>query len=859
MYFCNKIFCNNIKVKTMQTNKIISEGSINRLIYILILCAIASFFGACNKQVENANNCGQSFFAPVEEESRVGAVVPIVLEFEEFYPRVEEYIASYVRKGYKSPTSEEIKNFSENESNEYMLSFIDIVDSNSDDDNDFKSYFDNTFDKFVLRKEVYRLVDFFLEKKEEENRKREKRMKFALKNKSVEVKAEMQLINKLNSFYSTSKVYSQNRQEEKLKKEEKKERKNLENYIENILCLDLSNFWIWDKIVEELGKSIRTENILILSENIKNIISSEFQWYTLQENSDYKIFVDSSWECRAFSLYKTVFKYNELKYNMHLKDWIEYLQKMHRALNSPALYAEYVDKYLDHTEVIECILSLFDVKKYASEQLETLLNMLGEKVSKLFITKMLEGNGYMDGVLKGNLLYKHLPEPSYEYSESLKSLILNEIKYDFHEGFFENNTKIRAEYLAFVPINEKPKCMLINVYGGAKFNVDVAIDQKYKQSEMEKDFFKGIISKGVLLTFLNLNDHFENRKFQAEMESVVFDRVLQGIELFIENYKNSLVAGLPKDLRIFLMGSSFGGLVTTRFLQKNNIKKLVDGGISWDGPLSQRRFSNEEEIFDGCSMRKVQTKFNPYLNPSNYASELKTPLLVMQNLADNNVQTENALHFITECEKYKTIQFIHPLFVKSSSHNLNEGINLGHFLPDKSSSNYLLVEEEILSFMTDVIEEKPMDLNVSEKRIKEARLYAPLTKDAKPNAAEFWKAIAAMLYERHIYASEYKSEHDLNFEQMWNEYYAPEFLKIFCEIFESSFIIGSIDSSSLYQNSYEKGIITNVYKNLKKIIELNKDSFPNVQSILTAYMKKKKLDALIPFIQEDHINKILSA
>lgn len=488
MYLCNKIFCNNIKVKTMKTNKIISEGSINRLIYILVLCAIATFFGACTHQ-ENANNCGQSFFAPVEEEKTMEPIVSIALELEQVYPRVEEYIASYVKKGYKSPTSEEIKNFSENESNEYMLSFIDIVDSNSDNDNDFKSYFDETFDKFVLRKEVYRFVDFFLEKKEEENRKREKRMKFALRNKSVEIKAEMELVNKLSSVYSTSKVYSQNRQEGKLKKEEtkeeKKERETLENYIENILCLDISNFWIWDKIVEKLGKSIRTENILILSKNIKNIISSEFQWYMLQENSDYKIFIDSSWECRTFSLYKTVFKYNELKYNMHLKDWIEYLQKMHKALNSPALYAEYVDKYLDHTEVIECVLSLFDVKKHASEQLEILLNMLGEKVSKLFITKMLEGNGYMDGVLKGNLFYKHLPEPSYEYSESLKSLMLNEIKYDFHEGFFENNTKIRAEYLAFVPMNEKPKCMLINVYGGAKFNVDIAIGKnKYNQSEM---------------------------------------------------------------------------------------------------------------------------------------------------------------------------------------------------------------------------------------------------------------------------------------------------------------------------------------------------------------------------------------
>lgn len=371
------------------------------------------------------------------------------------------------------------------------------------------------------------------------------------------------------------------------------------------------------------------------------------------------------------------------------------------------------------------------------------------------------------------------------------------------------------------------------------------------------DFFKGMIAKGVLLTFLNLNDHFENRKFQAEMENSVFDRVLEGIELFIENYKNSLVVGLPRDLRIFLMGSSFGGLVATRFLQKNNIKKLVDGGISWDGPLSERRFSVEGRVYSGGYM--VRVEFNSYLNPSNYSSELKTPLLVMQNLADNNVQPENALHFIKECEKSKTIEFVHPLFVKSSSHNLNEGINLGHFLPDKSNSNYILIVEEVLSFMTDVMEGKPMDLNVSEKRIKEARVYAPLTKDAKPNAAEFWKAIAVMLYERHIYSPQYKSENDLSFEKMWSEYYVLEFLKIFCQVFESSFFINEISSYTLYKSSHEKNVVTELYEKLKKRIEFKGEQSSNVQSILTAYMKKNKLDALIPFIRKEHIDRIVSA
>lgn len=231
-------------------------------------------------------------------------------------------------------------------------------------------------------------------------------------------------------------------------------------------------------------------------------------------------------------------------------------------------------------------------------------------------------------------------------------------------------------YIINLPPKEV-KDVLVHVYGGGKpLGFDLSLVEK------------NLLSNGVAVIRLNLPDLNElNDTFQLEMEQELFDKIHACIHHFFltaqgepDKISPTLKEQLSKDVRFFLFGSSFGGLMSLRHAEQ--YANTFSGYISHDGAISLTNSKKSDRILE----RSSKLKYMDYLDASNQNNlqKLQDPVALMHSHNDSNVSVKETFSFYKKLRKLNKSHLAH-LSISSRggdpADSISEYYNIGHALP----------------------------------------------------------------------------------------------------------------------------------------------------------------------------------
>ncbi len=243
-------------------------------------------------------------------------------------------------------------------------------------------------------------------------------------------------------------------------------------------------------------------------------------------------------------------------------------------------------------------------------------------------------------------------------------------------------------YVAYVPQQVKAVC--VEVYGGG--------GELYTPN-MYNEMLDYIIRQDIAVVRLNLVDLLKlGETYQLEMPRELHEKVQESIHHAFNTLKQSplsLHAGLAqlKEKPFFMFGQSFGGTIAVRHAQIH--PHTFEGYISLNGDLSIVKSIETQKFYPDETTQGVLDAQH-WLCPTFGVQTLEDPILLLQNLYDNNVTLSVAADFMKKAKDAGKEDLIRLLGTEYCGAVVADQLwNTGHSIPDDEKTF-----ERILSVIT---------------------------------------------------------------------------------------------------------------------------------------------------------------
>lgn len=283
-----------------------------------------------------------------------------------------------------------------------------------------------------------------------------------------------------------------------------------------------------------------------------------------------------------------------------------------------------------------------------------------------------------------------------------KFIVTNNVHYLFFDPFSPPPAAVRYGKRVEIPYGDKEYSVgyniffpstyddvskiYINVYGGGDYYKREELLERPNAKSLSP-IMKRLLGNNAVVITLNLPD-LQRRVYvpQLEMSQKDFLIIQHALKGFVDKLKTN-----PSDIfdapfmdqlskkPIYLIGSSFGGLMATRFLQL--FPKTMAGAISINGVLSIREHQRADITI--LTQRRYSEIYD-YLDPKTHIKNLLDPLLIIHNFDDHNVPVSVSLDFYDEAIRQKKAVGLYvnrqgsPPFPSSSALSL---VQKGHGAP----------------------------------------------------------------------------------------------------------------------------------------------------------------------------------
>ena len=329
---------------------------------------------------------------------------------------------------------------------------------------------------------------------------------------------------------------------------------------------------------------------------------------------------------------------------------------------------------------------------------------------------------------------------------------------------------------------------------------------------------KIILNNGTVLIELNLPDLLKNDTNQKWLKEYLLKEIHEAVDHFytiLKNHPTEIHKSLDKlkDKPIFLMGSSFGGMMSV--YHAINYPDSFTGYISHAGALYGQNGYDDKA---SKSYLKVTDR--------NKIKNIQDPVFIHHSLDDNRVNVKASLEFYRLAKLAKNEHLV-KLFIDDhgSSVDEKEEANLhGHFFPE----NYYLklFSEQFIDFINSNGKNIDPDLNEwrYEKYTKIAHRFEGLGyykhKDQKRDLHKVLLSKGVTYYND---LRKYANKDD--FEKLWSTKVAPSYL------WRAS-IEESLRPESSYSNKNATLAAFNIRKEFKKLLEYSDAELKNMIKIL---------------------------
>jgi len=268
--------------------------------------------------------------------------------------------------------------------------------------------------------------------------------------------------------------------------------------------------------------------------------------------------------------------------------------------------------------------------------------------------------------------------------------------------YVDSSQQTPIGYNIHIPSNGEVKNVVVQVYGGDSKN-----DAKPFYPRGLTKFDEHLLNNGTMVITLNLPDLLKLDVNQKQMSEELHSEIHAAIHQFYqtltknpENLHPALVQHKLQDKKIFLYGTSFGGLMAVRHAEL--YPETFAGYISHDGALSNTMQDSSDRLKRG--------RYNPWMDASieTEMDKLVDPLLLMQNRDDNNVNAKVTLYFYQQLAKRGKAHLARLGITQSSNPapSRDNIQNKGHFLPT-GKTEFLQYAELATLFMTTGMSQLP--------------------------------------------------------------------------------------------------------------------------------------------------------
>lgn len=189
------------------------------------------------------------------------------------------------------------------------------------------------------------------------------------------------------------------------------------------------------------------------------------------------------------------------------------------------------------------------------------------------------------------------------------------------------------------------KALFVTAYGGLE--VSDRIKHLCKPTD-KSSLYSALLSNGIGVITLNLLDLLKLKVFQAKMPEDIHTYLHASIHKFYTTLRENPAAlsadfVLPKDIKIYLYGASFGGRTAIR--QAELYPETFDGYISHDGAIGSNT-KNEYPPHLSVMTKNVNVRdCDPKINL------IRKPILLLHNYDDNTVSIQDSIDFYKEFRK----------------------------------------------------------------------------------------------------------------------------------------------------------------------------------------------------------------
>jgi hypothetical protein len=245
-------------------------------------------------------------------------------------------------------------------------------------------------------------------------------------------------------------------------------------------------------------------------------------------------------------------------------------------------------------------------------------------------------------------------------------------------------------YTLYLPKKpEETRALILNFYAGNnKFDPRLSFfdsgnsttSNLIKNVGLIENTTKLLLANNIAVMYLNTLDSLENDRSQNIMDSDLYSRIISSITDAAKNIRNdnNLRSNLklPKDIKIYGLGHSFGGTTAIRIVEKE--PGALDGVIAFNPglmPWGFNRYPSQER------------KKNDFIAPYRHISSIKDNILLIQNYNDNRVKASGTIEFLNRVKlEYPNIYKLFDLLFFEEGNSLSDTLDLkekklfiGHF------------------------------------------------------------------------------------------------------------------------------------------------------------------------------------
>jgi hypothetical protein len=411
-----------------------------------------------------------------------------------------------------------------------------------------------------------------------------------------------------------------------------------------------------------------------------------------------------------------------------------------------------------------------------------------------------------------------------------------------HKAFIKGNAVKDVNnpigYVIFIPKTEI-KNIVVDIYGGwQKTDINTRLSNPRNYLD---NFEKSILNNETVLIKLNLPDLLKNDVIQKGLRESLLKEIHDAVDHFYNILKNNpknIHKSLDKlkDKPIFLMGSSFGGMMSV--YHAINYPGTFTGYISHAGALFGQ--AGYDSKYCGNYLKVADT---------DKIKLIQDPIFIHHSLDDNRVNVKASLEFYRLAKLVKK-EYLIKLFIDDhgSSVDEKEPDLHGHFFPENYYLKVFL--EQLIDFINSNGNNIEPILNEwrYEKYSEIAHRFDGLgSHEHKDQKRDLHKVL---LSKGVIYYNDLrKSGNKDDFEQLWSTNILPNLWK--------TALKESLRPKSSYSNKNNTLAAFNIHKEFKKLLECSDAELKNmVKIILENNIYNRYVDEKL-IITDNFINNVL--